>query len=511
MTRHVATNHSSSPQVTSQPTTLLHLTSQATSWHQNRSHHHHGTAESSFTAKKRFGHRVGRSPCAHSIGKFFLCYLVVALTHATYPKLAPLLRARRKTESHAIAKTHTTNSKSHCARLIQHIHWHHQTLTKPCAHGVKHKDSSFQLSHQRQQITLCTAHLTHQPLTSPNLNQTMRTLCRTPRKFIPILAPTTANHTVHSSFSTPATDITNLNKTMRTRCKTTKTVHSNSHTNDSKSHCARLIQHTSHWHHQTLTKPCAHGVKHKENSFQLSHQRQQIILCTAHSAHQPLTSPSLNQTMRTLCGTPKKSHSNSHTNDSKWHCAQQITLCTAHSSQHRKCKRRRNQNEMLNEIGTRWERDPGSASGNLSLFLPQPQIIGKNTFHDFPKISRTRICFLLTLSLPLFYSSLLCLSSVHIVGFLTPKLPLNIYTFQSLPRSDWQQHLQPSPNTAGTQTVCTSYNIQNITKPTNTWQNPAGTQNGTSFGRSARVRASTLYIVHFSSETSAPGSPRNYL
>ena len=117
-------------------------------------------------------------------------YLVVALTHAIYPKLAPLLRARRKTESHAIAKTHTTNSKSHCARLIQHIHWHHQTLTKPCAHGVKHKESSFQLSHQRKQITLCTAHSAHQPLTSPSLNRTMRTLCRTPQKVIPILTPT---------------------------------------------------------------------------------------------------------------------------------------------------------------------------------------------------------------------------------------------------------------------------------------------------------------------------------
>ena len=73
MTCHVATNHSSPPHVTSQPTTLLHLTPQTTSWHQNRSHHH-GTAEGSFTAKKWFGHRAGRSPCAHSIGKFFLCY-----------------------------------------------------------------------------------------------------------------------------------------------------------------------------------------------------------------------------------------------------------------------------------------------------------------------------------------------------------------------------------------------------------------------------------------------------
>ncbi len=44
--------------------------------HQNRSHHHHGTAEGSFTAKKWFGHRAG-PPCAHSIGKFFLCYIVL--------------------------------------------------------------------------------------------------------------------------------------------------------------------------------------------------------------------------------------------------------------------------------------------------------------------------------------------------------------------------------------------------------------------------------------------------
>ena len=75
MTCHVPTNHSSSPHVTSQPTTLLHLTPQATSWHQNRSHHHHGTAEGSFTWKKWFGHRAGPSPCAHSIGKFLICYV----------------------------------------------------------------------------------------------------------------------------------------------------------------------------------------------------------------------------------------------------------------------------------------------------------------------------------------------------------------------------------------------------------------------------------------------------
>ena len=87
MTCHVATNHSSSTHVTSQPSTLLHLTPQATSWHQNRSHHHHGTAEGSFTAKKWFGHRAGRSPCAHSIGKFFL-WLIVFFFETSAPGLS---------------------------------------------------------------------------------------------------------------------------------------------------------------------------------------------------------------------------------------------------------------------------------------------------------------------------------------------------------------------------------------------------------------------------------------
>ena len=53
--------------------------------HQNRLHHHHGTAEGSFTAKKWFGHRAGRSPCAHSIGKFFLCYIVLFSSETSAP------------------------------------------------------------------------------------------------------------------------------------------------------------------------------------------------------------------------------------------------------------------------------------------------------------------------------------------------------------------------------------------------------------------------------------------
>ena len=43
------------------------------------SRYHRGTAESLCTAKKWFGHGAGRSPCAHSIGKFFLCYILFFL------------------------------------------------------------------------------------------------------------------------------------------------------------------------------------------------------------------------------------------------------------------------------------------------------------------------------------------------------------------------------------------------------------------------------------------------
>ena len=64
--------------ITSQATTLLPLTPQQTSRHQNRSHHHHGTSRpwngrKLVHSKEWFGHRAARSPCAHSI--FFLCYI----------------------------------------------------------------------------------------------------------------------------------------------------------------------------------------------------------------------------------------------------------------------------------------------------------------------------------------------------------------------------------------------------------------------------------------------------
>jgi len=95
MTSHCITWHDTTQAITShQITWPSHdLTPQQTSSHQNTSlqstkHHHHGTAEGSFTAKKWFGHRAGPSPCAHSIGKFFLCYIVLFLLETSAPGLS---------------------------------------------------------------------------------------------------------------------------------------------------------------------------------------------------------------------------------------------------------------------------------------------------------------------------------------------------------------------------------------------------------------------------------------
>ena len=97
METHQITSHDMTWHDISQLTTLPHLTSPhnepqyviapCNQPHQNRSpHHHHGTAEGSFTQKTRFGHRSGWSPCAHSIGKFFL-WLIVFFFETSAPGL----------------------------------------------------------------------------------------------------------------------------------------------------------------------------------------------------------------------------------------------------------------------------------------------------------------------------------------------------------------------------------------------------------------------------------------
>ena len=83
MTWHLATNHITSPHV--------YFIAPCNQPHQNRSpHHHHGTAEGSFTQTTRFGHRSGWSPCAHSIGKYFL-WLIVFFSLKLPPPACPAL------------------------------------------------------------------------------------------------------------------------------------------------------------------------------------------------------------------------------------------------------------------------------------------------------------------------------------------------------------------------------------------------------------------------------------
>ena len=114
--------------------------------------------------------------------------------------------------------------------------------------------------------------------------------------------------------------------------------------------------------------------RHRQNP----HHQQQITLCTAHSAHHShwhhrvLTKPSAH------CVERRKSIHPTAANH---------TVHSSYSSQHGKFKKRRNQNEMLNEIGTRWERDPSSASGNLSFFFcpNHRSLVKTRCFTTFPK------------------------------------------------------------------------------------------------------------------------------
>ena len=88
MTWHLTTKHMPSPRVISQPTTKFRI-SPGNQLHQNRSpHHNHGTADS-FTQKTRFEHRSCWSPCADSIGKFFL-WLIVSFLWNFRPRLVRL-------------------------------------------------------------------------------------------------------------------------------------------------------------------------------------------------------------------------------------------------------------------------------------------------------------------------------------------------------------------------------------------------------------------------------------
>ena len=150
-TSQLTTAHPTSP-VASQPTTLLDLTSQATSWHQNRSHHHHGTAEGSFMAKKWFGHRSGRSPCTHSMGKFFFARCTVLfpswnfrpgspgnylyVMRPTAPKFIVFFKeiALRKTPPRHIPRVHfpCVFSSKMCLGFTSHCQSHVMRPTAPC-------------------------------------------------------------------------------------------------------------------------------------------------------------------------------------------------------------------------------------------------------------------------------------------------------------------------------------------------------------------------------------------
>ena len=124
MTSHCITWHDTTQAITShQMTWPSHdLTPQQTSRHQNTSlqstkHHHHGTAEGSFTPKKWFGHRA-------AIGKFFLCYIVLFLLETSAPGLSGHYWYTRASQQVTQMITHSSLFKSGCSRTQQ---WNSQT------------------------------------------------------------------------------------------------------------------------------------------------------------------------------------------------------------------------------------------------------------------------------------------------------------------------------------------------------------------------------------------------
>ena len=133
--------------------------------HQNRSpHHHHGPAEGSFTQKTRFGHRTGWSPCAHSIGKFFLWLLVLFPFETSAPACPALLalvvvvtvavvlaqrmrvpRARRMDKAYQTRPSSLESIDQHNCTTVRKFQEHQHTLQiasiaqhSPCLPVQKH-------------------------------------------------------------------------------------------------------------------------------------------------------------------------------------------------------------------------------------------------------------------------------------------------------------------------------------------------------------------------------------
>ena len=122
------------------------------------------------------------------------------------------LNSRHGRETHDITVGTQENRISHHRQISQHkkqitmgtAHSSHPmtspNLNKTMRALWKTTRKSIKNKHNESQITMGTAHSAH-PMISSNLNKTMLTLCKT-KKLNPPLMPPTASHTAHSSFST---------------------------------------------------------------------------------------------------------------------------------------------------------------------------------------------------------------------------------------------------------------------------------------------------------------------